>query len=150
MAERLSVQVVIDCEKPHDLADWWAETLGWEVEPQDATFIQSMIDKGMASKEETTTHNGALVFASGAAVRPESPSGSGQPRLLFQLVPEPKTVKNRIHLDLRHDRDSDFDLVAFRVSLMERGATEVGRGQQGPHHWVTLADPEGNEFCVDC
>ena len=64
-------------------------------------------------------------------------------------MPEPKSTKNRVHLDLRHDRESDFDLAAFRQSLVDRGATEIGGGQQGPHQWITMADPEGNEFCLD-
>lgn len=144
----LSVQVVIDCAAPHVLADWWAETLGWEVEPQDEAFIRSMVDKGFATETETTTHNGALVWKTATALRPPAPAGPGQPRVLFQQVPEAKTVKNRVHLDLRV-RDDAFDLTAFRESLVDRGATEVGEGQQGPHRWITLADPEGNEFCID-
>ena len=144
----LSVQVVVDCTSPHTLADWWAETLGWQVEPQDEAFIRSMIDKGFATDAETTTHNGALVWANASAVRPEAPTGSGQPRLLFQQVPEAKSGKNRMHLDLRV-ADDGVDLAMFRESLIARGATEVGGGQQGPHRWVTMADPEGNEFCVD-
>jgi len=74
-----AVQVVIDCESPHVLADWWAATLGWAVEPQDESFIRSMIAQGHASDAETTTHNGALVWAAGAAVcAPEK--SDGQPR----------------------------------------------------------------------
>ena len=96
----LSVQVVIDCVQPHPLADWWAETLGWNVEPQDESFIRSMIDKGFASEADTIMHNGSMVWASATAVRPEGEAGSGQPRILFQQVPEAKTAKNRIHLDL--------------------------------------------------
>ena len=56
-------------------------------------------------------------------------------------------MKNRIHLDLRLAPDED--LAALHARLAERGATEVGGGQQGPHRWITYADPEGNEFCVD-
>ena len=143
-----AVQIVIDARSPHPLADWWAETLGWDVEHQDENFIRSMIEQGFASEADTTTHNGSLVWAGAAAIGPPNQSGPGQPRILFQEVPEDKTVKNRIHLDLRPDRDED--LVALRTRLLERGATEVGGGQQGPHRWVTLADPEGNEFCLDC
>ena len=68
-----------------------------------------------------------------------------RPRVLFQLVPEAKTVKNRVHLDLRPGPDGTEAIVA---RLDARGATELHRGAQGPHHWVTMADPEGNEFCV--
>jgi hypothetical protein len=63
-------------------------------------------------------------------------------------VPEAKTAKNRVHLDLRPHPDED--LAAIRQSLTARGAVEIGEGQQGPHRWITLADPEGNEFCLDC
>ena len=147
----LSVQLVIDCESPHELADWWAETLGWRVEPQDETFIRSMIEKGFATEDDTVTHRGSLVWKTATAIGPDGAGGPGQPRMLFQLVPEPKTVKNRLHVDLRHDRrpEAEFDLAAYRQSLLDRGATEIGGGQQGPHRWVTMADPEGNEFCVD-
>lgn len=148
MSQPFSLQVVIDCASPHDLGDWWAETLGWEVEPQDAAFIQSMIDRGLATDQDTTMHNGSLVWASATAVRPAESIDTGQPRLLFQQVPEPKSVKNRIHLDIRPDGAAD--LTTLRHDLIDRGATQIGRGEQGPHKWVILADPEGNEFCLDC
>jgi hypothetical protein len=67
------------------------------------------------------------------------------PRILFQWVPEAKSVKNRVHLDLR---TGDLDATQVRDSLVARGAVVVGGGRQGPHEWVTLTDPEGNEFCV--
>ena len=134
-------QVAIDSVHPHTQADWWAETLGWTVEPQDAAFIKSMIDQGYATEAETTTHHGALVWASGAAIRHPS---SGQ-RVLFQTAPETKTVKNRLHLDVRvgdERRDAEVE------RLTARGATFLWTGRQGPSSWVTMADPEGNEFCV--
>lgn len=56
----------------------------------------------------------------------------------------PKT-KNKLHLDLRIGED-DVDTVVAK--LTERGATFLWTGEQGPHRWVTMADPEGNEFCV--
>ena len=142
-----TVQVVIDCASPHHLGDWWAATLNWEVEPQDEGFIRSMIEQGFATEAETTEHNGALVWAEATAIGPAGGFGPSQARILFQRVPEDKTVKNRVHLDLRPG-DSDEDLDAIRIRLVERGAVEIGRGQQGPHSWVTFADPEGNEFCV--
>jgi len=76
--------------------------------------------------------------------KPEAPSA----RPLFQLVPENKKVpktKNKLHLDLRVGAE-DVDAVVAR--LKERGAKFLWNGQQGPHTWVTMADPEGNEFCV--
>lgn len=143
-----TIQIVVDCRGPHELADWWAETLGWEVEPQDEAFIRSMIDQGFASESDTTTHHGSLVWAEATAVRPPEPASGGQARMLFQLVPEAKASKNRIHMDVRPGLSGEIDLEAVRRGLIRRGATEIGRGRQGPHEWVTFADPEGNEFCV--
>jgi hypothetical protein len=53
-------QVTVDAGQPHILADWWADALGWEVEPTDAEFIRRMISEGYATEGDTTTHNGAL------------------------------------------------------------------------------------------
>ena len=110
----LNFQVVIDCKNPHVLADWWAETLEWIVEPQDEAFIRSMVDQGFATEEETTTHNGKLVWKDGAAIGPEE------------------------------DQDKDD----VRVALEARGAKYLWTAKQGPHEWHTMADPEGNEFCI--
>src|SRR5690349_11328371 len=119
-------QVTIDSSSPHDLADWWAETLGWQVEQQDEAFIRRMVDQGAASEADTTHHRGALVWRIGAALNSPDP---GRPRLLFQHVPEPKTVKNRVHLDVRVGADRREAEVA---RLIGRGATELWRGAQGP------------------
>jgi len=135
-------QVVIDSSAPHELADWWAEALGWQIEAQDEAFIGRMVETGAASEEDTTQHRGALVWKVGAALHSPDP---GRPRVLFQLVPEPKTVKNRVHLDIRVGAERREAEVARLVGL---GATELWRGAQGPFEWATLADPQGNEFCV--
>ena len=135
-------QVAVDCSAPHVLADWWAEVLGWQVEAQDEAFIRRMIEIGAATEEDTTRHRGALVWRAGAALNSPDP---GRPRLLFQHVPEAKTVKNRLHLDVRvgpERREAEVE------RLTGLGASELWRGSQGPHQWVTMADPEGNEFCV--
>jgi hypothetical protein len=136
------VQVAIDCAAPHELADWWAEALGWQVEPQDESFIRRMVEAGAASEDDTTRHRGALVWKVGAAINSPDPN---RPRVLFQHVPEPKAGKNRIHLDVRVGADRREAEVARLLGL---GATELWRASQGPYEWVTMADPEGNEFCV--
>ena len=136
------IQVTIDSTDPHAQADWWAETLGWRVEPQDGAFIRSMVEAGHATEADTTTHRGALVWAVGAAITSPDP---GRPRVLFQRVPEPRTGKNRVHLDVHVGAEQREAEVA---RLVARGATELWREAQGPLQWVTLADPEGNEFCV--
>ncbi|MFF7078086.1 VOC family protein [Streptomyces lavendulae] len=137
-------QVTIDSTTPHALADWWAEALGWEVEPSDEKFIRGMIEAGHATEEDTTTHRGTLVWKAGAAIR--HPEGLDRaPRMLFQFVLEPKTVKNRVHLDVRTGEDDPEALVE---RLLSKGATRLHEGRQGPFAWTTLIDPEGNELCV--
>jgi hypothetical protein len=133
-------QVTVDSADPHALADWWADALGWAVEPSDETFIRRMVAEGHARDEDTTTHRGVLVWRIGAAIRhPES----GR-RVLFQLVPEPKTVKNRVHLDIAVGERREAEV----ERLTAVGAKVLHRGQQGPYMWVTMADPEGNELCL--
>ena len=143
----LKIQIVVDCKNPHELADWWAETLEWAVEPQDEAFIHSMIEQGFATEAETTTHRGNLVWREGAAIRPPEELDAKAPahRVLFQIVPEEKTVKNRVHWDVRL---AGGDKDAVRAALEARGATFLWTANQGPHSWHTMADPEGNEFCI--
>lgn len=138
------LQIVIDSGDPHALADWWADALGGDVEPRDPAFIRSMVAAGYATEDQTSTHRGLLVWISGAAIR--HPEGLQRaPRILFQQVPETKTVKNRVHLDLRIGTD---DVQQSVDRLTARGATFLHAGQQGPHTWLTIAGPEGNELCV--
>jgi hypothetical protein len=139
-------QVVIDSASPHTLADWWAEALGWHVEPSDEGFIRKMVAEGHATDADTTFHKGVLVWKEGAAIlRPDVPETGLPRRILFQAVPEPKTVKNRVHLDIRVGHQN---VEAELLRLTALGATELWRGRQGPHSWVTIADPEGNELCL--
>jgi Glyoxalase-like domain len=144
LAMAYEFQVTQDSSDPHALADWWAETLGWEVEPTDEAFIRRMISEGYATDDDTKIHNGSLVWREGAAIR--HPEGlTRAPRVLFQLVPERKVTKNRMHLDLRGAGD---DAAALIEKLVARGAIVSHEASQGPHRWTTLVDPEGNEFCV--
>jgi predicted enzyme related to lactoylglutathione lyase len=79
--------------------------------------------------------------ADDAVVLPGDVATSG-PRLAFHRVPEPKTVKNRMHLDL-----VTTDIESESARLIGLGATKV-TSFEGQAHWVTFADPEGNEFDV--
>ncbi|WP_329041837.1 VOC family protein [Streptomyces sp. NBC_01422] len=110
--------ITIDCADAYELALFWAEVLGSQVSDDDAPGDPE-----------------ALVEAPGAA-------------LLFITVPEPKSGKNRIHLDIRPERrtrDEEVErLLALGVTLVADHRKPNGRG------WATLADPEGNEFCVEC
>jgi hypothetical protein len=139
-------QIAVDCVDPHAMADWWAETLGWVVEQTDEEFVRKMIAEGYATGADTVTHNGKLTWATGAAIRhPDGPERGQRRRIIFQQVPEAKTVKNRVHLDVWVGPEN---VESAARQLTARGATFLHNGEQGPHHWATLADPEGNEFCV--
>ncbi|NUL45046.1 VOC family protein [Cellulosimicrobium funkei] len=144
------LQLSVDSARPHELADWWADALRWEVEPQDEEFIRRMLAEGQASDTETATHRGRLVWASGAAINPPGKAdGAGdQPRIVFQAVPESKSVKNRVHWDLREPGADDERRAGELRRLIDLGATRVGSGRQGPWTWTVLQDPEGNEFCL--
>ncbi|MBI5088792.1 MAG: VOC family protein [Actinobacteria bacterium] len=111
-----------DAHEPYAMAQWWATALGWEV-----------TDGGPADDEVSI------------APTSDSPERGIMPELLFCRVPEGKTVKNRIHLDLRPD-DQAAEVARFEAL----GATRVDVGQEGNPDvtWVVLADPEGNEFCI--
>lgn len=139
-------QVAVDTHDAHTLADWWAETLGWVVEPSDPAFIQKMLDEGFATEADTQQHKGRLVWRGAAAICP--PGEVGDPtrrRILFQDVPEPKSTKNRIHVDIQSGGD---DIDALRDELVSRGAEYHATHSQGPHTWHVMTDPEGNEFCI--
>ena len=140
-----SLQIVVDCHNPHVLADWWAETMGWVPEPSDEDFIRSMVVKGFATEDQTLVHNGVLVWKDGQAITAGADATQDQPRILFQRSEDNKAGKNRIHWDVRLGGD---DKSAAREKLEARGATFLWEASQGPHAWFTMADPEGNEFCI--
>lgn len=120
--------VVFDCEHPASLARFWAEALdGYAIAPYDEAELVRLREMGDEDPEDDP---GVVVES----------AGPGCPRLYFQEVPEPKSVKNRVHLDLRTD-----DVEAEVTRLVALGAAELHRSGT----WVTLSDPEGNEFCVD-
>src|SRR4051812_42335233 len=105
-------QLIVDSPDPEALGRWWADALGWVIVNDDADEFE---------------------------IRP---APDVTPGLLFASVPEPKSIKNRLHLDLRPD-----DQRGEVQRLLDLGATHADVGQ-GEESWVVLADPEGNEFCV--
>ena len=141
---------MIDCADPHLLADFWAVALDYVVEDNSA-LIKGLLDAGAVPEAAVTKFHGRLAFAEAMGIRdPDAPfderTGIGQGgRVLFQKVPEPKTVKNRVHLDLHVGADRRAGVVD---ALLAAGATKLWDGAQGGSTWVTMADPEGNEFCV--
>jgi hypothetical protein len=119
--------IVFDCRHPASLARFWAGVLdGYSVAPYDEAELERLRAQGINDPEEDPT---VLVEA----------TGTPGPRLFFQLVPEAKTVKNRVHLDLRAD-DHDTEL----ARLVALGATVISTFDR----WSVLTDPEGNEFCL--
>lgn len=143
-------KVCIDCRNPHRLADFWAKALGFVIEDKSA-LIQQLLNEGVVGTAQVIRIDGRYAWRQAAAIRdPDGPvdpvSGIGHGRrILFQAVPEPKTGKNRMHLDL-HVGEERIDAEVER--LRKLGANVVGERRQGPNRWVTMTDPEGNEFCV--
>ncbi|MET4647107.1 VOC family protein [Streptomyces sp. NPDC058232] len=143
-------KLVIDATDPHAQADFWALTLGYPVEDHSA-LIERLLTLGAVSEEATVESHGRRAWRDLAAVRhPDDPyeeeSGTGLGRrLLFQRVPEPKTGKNRLHLDV-HAGPERRDAEAARLEGL--GATRLHKVEQPGGTWWVMADPEGNEFCV--
>jgi catechol 2,3-dioxygenase-like lactoylglutathione lyase family enzyme len=110
--------VCLDAHDPDLIARFWTDALGWR----------------------RTYDKPDQVVLEPPAGSPEDGVG---PDLLFLRVPEGKTVKNRLHLDLRPD-----DQQAEVERLQALGATQVSVGQNNEVSWIVMADPEGNEFDV--
>ncbi len=115
MGHKARVELVLDCVEPKKLVTFWREALDYRAHYADATLVVLVPKEGDASP------------------------------LLLQSVPEPKTGKNRMHLDIVVD---DIDAEVDR--LRELGAHRIDQGVQsfGGTRWVRMSDPEQNEFCV--
>lgn len=140
----IQFQVTVDCADPHRLADFWAPALGYDFEHNDE-FVRQLLDEGKITSDETVERDGHVFFTIARAINPPADAGPGASRVLFWVVPEGKTVKNRWHLDLNVGRDHVDEEVA---RLTELGAAVLYHqdSREGVH--TTMADPEGNEFCV--
>jgi hypothetical protein len=145
----IETQLVFDAADPHRLAAFWADALHYEHEDIGA-FVQGMVDGGMVPEALTVLVGGERRWKDLATLRhpddgvDERGAGTGR-RILFQAVPEAKTVKNRVHLDLNVGRDRCDAEVARLVGL---GATKVDVHDGPDGYWVLLQDPEGNELDV--
>jgi hypothetical protein len=121
--------IVVDCERPSKLAQFWAEVLGYRVRPYDEAEIAKLKAAGIDD------------IADDPSVAVDAPDGSLN--VWFERVPEPKTVKNRVHLDVNLRPGESVEW------LVSRGATVVRPAYTTPdQRWTVMADPEGNEFCV--
>ncbi|HET6637003.1 MAG TPA: VOC family protein [Streptomyces sp.] len=147
----LDWKLVVDSVDAPALADFWAAALGYEVEDPSA-LIERLLAAGQVGEEVVAEHRGRRIFRGYAAIRhPDDPydevSGIGRGRrLLFQDVPEGKSGKNRLHIDV-HGEPGGLDPLVARLEQL--GATRVREVDQGPAgHWWVMQDPEGNEFCA--
>jgi predicted enzyme related to lactoylglutathione lyase len=113
--EPVSIGLVLDCHDPRALAAFWAPALGYVSIGEAGSYVVLL------------------------------PDGTPGPKLLLQGVPEAKTVKNRMHLDIDA---ADIEGEATRLEAL--GARRVAPDQIHEHDtsWILMADPEGNEFCV--
>ena len=137
------MQIAIDCADPGALAQFWAQALpGYAIQPPPPGFDswEAFLEAQSVPKEEWNSRS-AIV-------------GDG-PRLFFQRVPEPKTVKNRVHLDLHSGGGPSVPLDVQRsnvksavVRLQELGATLLEEREELGVVWAVMTDPEGNEFCA--
>lgn len=145
----IRTQVVFDAAEPHALAAFWADALHYEHEDVDA-FVSGLVNAGHVPVEYTIEVDGKRRWRSLASLRhPDDPiddRGAGADRrILFQAVPEEKTVKNRVHLDLIVGPERHEVEVERLVSL---GASVVGVHDGDEGRWTLMVDPEGNEFDV--
>jgi len=116
-------ELIVDSHDPRALAEFWCEVLGYTITDEEDGLVE------IAPREPTVE---ALL------------QGPVPPPIVFVPVPESKTVKNRIHIDVSPIDRSQAEEVDRLIAL---GARHVDIGQ-GDVHWVVMADPEGNEFCV--
>ncbi|GGX62380.1 VOC family protein [Streptomyces minutiscleroticus] len=143
-------KLVVDAADPHAQADFWAAALGYVVE-DNSPLVERLLASGAVPPEATVEAHGRRAWRDLAAARhPEDPyeeeSGTGRGRrLLFQRVPEPKTVKNRLHIDVHTGAGRRDEEVARLEGL---GASVLRHVKEPGGEWVLMTDPEGNEFCV--
>jgi hypothetical protein len=142
----IEMQVTFDSADPAAHAAFWAEALHYVLQPPPSGFPSwdAALDAWGVPVEHRNDRS-AIV----------DPAGAG-PRVFFQKVPEPKTAKNRVHLDLRaaagltgDDRMSALEAECAR--LIAAGASRVQRFEADATSFgfIAMRDLEGNEFCLD-
>jgi hypothetical protein len=139
-------QLTFDCDDARVLAEFWAAVLGYR--PSDPP-------QGFATWEEWLKYHDVPEEEWGEGASIEDPNGGGSARrITFLKVPEPKTAKNRIHMDLDvadrtapiEDQVQDIDREVARIEGL--GGTKLRADRIPTHYHVVMQDPEGNEFCV--
>jgi predicted enzyme related to lactoylglutathione lyase len=110
-----TIGLVLDCTDPTELAHFWSEALGYSTVGGAGSYVMLVDSEGI------------------------------RPKLLLQAVPEVKSAKNRMHLDIE---TPDVDAEASRLESLGARRLEAGVRSEHGSNWVIMADPEGNEFCV--
>jgi catechol 2,3-dioxygenase-like lactoylglutathione lyase family enzyme len=142
------IQVTFDCADPAALAEFWAAVLGYRVQPPPDGFDSwgAALESFGVPKDQWNSRSAIL------------PIDHDGPRVFFQQVPEGKTVKNRVHLDVRAapglTGDERMDALEAEAARLEGlGASRAYRVEPDPsgmdEGFITMHDPEGNEFCLD-
>lgn len=134
------VDLTLDCANPHLLAAFWKTAAGYVDEPPPAPFTTREEWLSQFDDEADDGMGGAWLH---------DPSGIA-PRLSILQVPEPKTAKNRLHLDLRVSGDGTAEEKWARITEEVERLTAAGGTvlHVFSGHHIVMADPEGNEFCV--
>jgi hypothetical protein len=141
----VKLQVVFDAHDPPALAAFWGEAIGYKEEdpPEGFDSWEAWAEASDLPREEWDNYASRV-----------DPDGVG-PRLFFQRVPEPKTAKNRVHLDLSvsggrgtpiEERRRQVEAAVDR--FVAAGATRLQAYDEAGQYWVVMQDPEGNEFCL--
>ncbi len=138
-------QVTFDAHHPPSLAEFWALALQYVVQPPPPGFDswEAFLTE-MGVPEDRWETRAAVVDLQGEG-----------PRVFFQQVPEGKTAKNRVHLDVAISGGPGTDEATRRSRIEQHaallagaGATEQARMEEFGEFWIVMQDPEGNEFCV--
>jgi hypothetical protein len=140
----VSLQIVIDCADPARLAEFWVNALHYQIQnPPTGYQSWEQFLQAQGIPQEDWNKASAIIDPQGI-----------KPRIFFQRVPEQKTGKNRVHIDLNQSQpgtapEERRQLVDTEVErLKSLGANELYRKEELNEYWVTMTDPEGNEFCV--
>jgi hypothetical protein len=150
-----NVQVTFDAADPRALSSFWRDALGYVHPAPPGVTLPAGADP-LAAWDELLERMGVPEDERNRASAIEDPEGDG-PRLFFQRVPEGKVAKNRVHLDVRAapGLEGDARMAALEAEcerLVGNGATRLRRHDPEPPMsagFIVMADPEGNEFCLD-
>jgi hypothetical protein len=150
-----TLQITFDSHDPRALSSFWQQTTGYVHPAPPGVELAPGVD-GQAAWDEFLESSGTPLELRNSASALEDPDGDG-PRLFFQQVPEDKTAKNRVHLDIRaapglegEERMAALEAECERLDAL--GASRLRRHEPDPpmsEGFIVMTDPEGNEFCLD-